>query len=125
MCCDGTIRCVSESYVSRELCFMAKADDEFNDRARKICVDQEAHWSLGRWQWMERLLLSEFAHELQGCANVFGREIVFTLDLFEGHPASQASNNDSDRHARAADHGFAVADVGIKNDAVLSVHGDE
>ena len=74
---------------------------------------------------MEGLLLSELAHELQGCTNIFERENVFTLNLFKGHPASLASDNDGDRHARTADHGFVVADIGIKNDAVLNRHGDE
>ena len=45
MCCDFTIRCGTESNISRELCFMAKTNDELNDRTRKVCVDQEAHWS--------------------------------------------------------------------------------
>ena len=104
---------------------MAKGDDELNDRARNVCVDQEAHWSLGRREWMKGLLLRELAYELQGCTNIFGHEIVLTLNLLECHPASQASDNDRDRHTCTADHGFAVADVGIKNDAVWSRHGDE
>jgi hypothetical protein len=45
MRCDGAIRSGAESNVSRELCFMAEADDELNDRARQVCVDQETHWS--------------------------------------------------------------------------------
>jgi hypothetical protein len=45
MCCKGAIRRGAESYVSRELCFMAKTSDEVNDRARKVCVDQETNWS--------------------------------------------------------------------------------
>jgi hypothetical protein len=53
MCRDGAIRRSSESDVSGELCFMSKPDNEFNDRARKVCVDQEAHWSSGRRQRVE------------------------------------------------------------------------
>jgi hypothetical protein len=71
---------------------------------------------------MKGLLLCEFAHKLQGRANVLGREIVFALNLFEAHPAGKASNHDGDRYTRAADHGFAVADVWIKNDAISSMH---
>ncbi len=80
---------------------------------------------LARWEWMKGLLLSELAHELQGCTNVFGREVVLALNLFKRHPASKASDNDRDRHARTANHGFAVTDIGIDDDTVLSIHGDE
>jgi hypothetical protein len=37
------IRRFAASDVSREVSVMAQADDEINDRAREICVDQKAH----------------------------------------------------------------------------------
>ena len=73
---------------------------------------------------MKRLLFSQFANKLERGADVFKGKVVFLLDLLETHPPCKAANDQCNRHAGAANHGFAVANGRVNNDASVSVHAE-
>src|SRR5262249_26393234 len=66
-----------------------------------------------------RFLLDEFLGVLDGCANVFGSQVVFATKLLKSHAASQTAKNASHRNARVANHGFAALDAGVNNNSFV------
>lgn len=72
---------------------------------------------------IKRFLIGQFTDKLQRGANVICGEVVFPLDLLEGHSSSEATDDKRDRHAGAANHRLSVADSRVDNNAIMSVHG--
>jgi hypothetical protein len=86
--------------------------------ARQVGVEQKAHGPLGRQRTMF-LLIDEFAGELERGANVGNCQTIFFLDFLEGHAPGKAADDESHRHSRAADDGFAVANFWVDDDALV------
>ena len=83
-------------------------------------VGQETH-SL-RGERVEGFLVGQLTNEPECSTDVLGRKIVFPLNFLEGHPTREAPHHERNRHPGAANNGFAVADGGIKRDAVMAIH---
>jgi hypothetical protein len=84
------IAIIGHAGVPREFDFMTKPGERADGRARHVGVQEEAHDELGGGKRMKRFLVGKIGDELQGSANIVNREIVLTLNLFEGHATSQA-----------------------------------
>jgi hypothetical protein len=52
---------------------------------RQVSVDQKTHAELGCWQWVKRLLLSQFTHKSERSPDVVGGDVVFTLYVLKCH----------------------------------------
>lgn len=63
-------------------------------------------------------LVHQFTGKLQGRADVFDGQVVLSLHFLEAHPARQAAYHDGHRHPRAANHRFAMTDIGVYDDSI-------
>ena len=72
---------------------------------------------------MKRFLLSQFPDEPESSSNILRGDVVLALNFLEGHAASQAPHHDCDRYAGTPNHGFAVGDGRIEDNAVRDGHG--
>ena len=75
------------------------------------------------WQWVKRLLLSQFTDKSERSPDVVGCDVVFTLNVLESHAPRQAANKHCYRQASAPNDGFAVTDGRIDDNAVRGGHG--
>ena len=64
-------------------------------------------------------LVHQFTREFQGRADVFDGQVVLPLHLLKAHPARQTAHNDGHWCSRAADHRFAVTDIGVYDDSIV------
>ena len=72
---------------------------------------------------MKRLLLCQIRNEFERCSDIVAGEIVLALHFFKGHAASQAAYDNRDGQPSTSDYRLAVADGGVKDDAVQYGHG--
>src|SRR5258706_7175829 len=71
---------------------------------------------------MEGLPVCEVADESQCSPYIFSGEIVLALHLLKRHASGKAANDERNRHPGASDDGFALADSGINDNAVVPFH---
>jgi hypothetical protein len=108
---------------SSELDFVAICTEHVYCRARHIGIEKKAHARLGGRQRVKGFLLCKLAHKSERRSNVFGGKVVFALNVFERHSASQAANDYGYRYASAAKDRFTVGDGRVNNDAIWRGHG--
>lgn len=119
---DPFVRGRRQPNVARELYLVPKFLDDGDCRARQIGIDQKTHTELGSGQRVKRLLLHQFAHELERGTDVVGGDVIFTLDVLERHAASQAAHDHRYGQTSAPNDGLAVADGRVKDDAIWGGH---
>lgn len=122
MLSDLRIRCSRQPDVARKLNMMAAREKRANCRPRQISVDEEAHAESNGGERVEGFLLSQVGYEFERGADVVRGEIVFPLDFLKSHPASQATHHYRYWQPSTSDHGFAVTDGGIQDNAVQGSH---
>src|SRR5258708_6391838 len=71
--------------ISCELHLVPKLGAHKDCCPRQVSIDQKAHAELDFWQWVKRLLLSQFTHISQRNPDVVGGDVVFTLYVLECH----------------------------------------
>jgi len=114
----------SQPNISCELHLVPEFLAHVDCRPRQVSVDQKTHAELGCWQWVKRLLLSQFTHKSERSPDVVGRDVVLTLYVLECHTPGQAADNHRYRQASAPNDGFAVTDGGVDDNAVRGGHGE-
>ena len=119
---DLSIRGSGQPDISREFGVVTASAEGADCRPRQIGIDQEAHKKSGGRKRVKRFLLRQFGYEQQRSPDVVGGDVIFPLDFLEGHPASQAAHNHRYRQAGTSDHGFAVSDGRVENNAVRGSH---
>jgi len=73
---------------------------------------------------MNRFLLGNLTHKTECSSDVFVCQTIFLLNALDSHAAREASHDHRDEYARTANHGLAVTNRRIDNDAGLIVHDE-
>jgi hypothetical protein len=68
---------------------------------------------------MMLFLIHQFTRELQSRADVLIAQVVLSLYFLEGHAAGQATHNDRNGCARAANDWLAVADGWVNGNSLI------
>ena len=69
-------------------------------------------------KWKDSLF-REFADQLKSGPDIFLGKLIFLPHLFKGHAASQADDDERNRHPHATNDGFAVANGRVNDNAVI------
>jgi hypothetical protein len=119
---DLSVRSGPQPDIAREPSLMTASGERADCRSRQIGIDQQTHRRSGGGQRVKRLLFRQFSYEQERCSDIVGGQVIFPLDFLERHPARQAAHDHRYRQPSAPDHGFAMSDRRIEDDAVQGSH---